>query len=246
MAAIRSKAAARVRSTTVIGRRTSSRRSPVTSCVTVRRWRSASTLDTRYSVQIGMLPAGAEERVHALLKRLGFHLWHPALETRDDEGRSLVLDGMRGIPRAPGRRADGHVVARHRSSAKRSKSGLRARSCRPLPGCDAGKRPMRRRQRPSHATARTFIPARPGPRSAPISSAICRASSVESARTRRSEWDCVCRPRRRGRWRRPTPLPSSRLSARERFLRLHHQRFSLRAVPRHAGEGKGLPAGLGR
>jgi 3-dehydroquinate synthase len=52
------------------------------------------TLDTRYSVQIGMLPAGAEKRVYDLFKRLGFHLWHPAMESRDDQGRFLILDGI--------------------------------------------------------------------------------------------------------------------------------------------------------
>lgn len=51
-------------------------------------------LDTRYSVQVGLLPAGADDRVHALLKRLGFHLWHPALESRGPSGRLLVLDGL--------------------------------------------------------------------------------------------------------------------------------------------------------
>ena len=51
-------------------------------------------LDTRYSVQVGMLPAGGDERVHALLKRLGFHLWHPALEARDPDGRWLLLRGL--------------------------------------------------------------------------------------------------------------------------------------------------------
>jgi len=51
-------------------------------------------LDTRYSVQVGMLDAGGENRVHALLKRLGFHLWHPALESRDAEGRWLLLRGL--------------------------------------------------------------------------------------------------------------------------------------------------------
>jgi 3-dehydroquinate synthase len=51
-------------------------------------------LDTRYSVQVGLLPAGGEDRVHALLKRLGFHLWHPALESRDDAGRWLLLRGL--------------------------------------------------------------------------------------------------------------------------------------------------------
>jgi 3-dehydroquinate synthase len=52
------------------------------------------TLDTRYSVQAGMLPAGVDERVYALFKRLGFHLWHPAMESRDDQGRFLILDGI--------------------------------------------------------------------------------------------------------------------------------------------------------
>jgi 3-dehydroquinate synthase len=51
-------------------------------------------LDTRYSVQVGMLPAGGEDRVYALLKRLGFHLWHPALESRDGEGQWQLLRGL--------------------------------------------------------------------------------------------------------------------------------------------------------
>jgi len=51
-------------------------------------------LDARYSVQVGMLPAGSEDRVHALLKRLGFHLWHAALESRDAEGHWLLLRGL--------------------------------------------------------------------------------------------------------------------------------------------------------
>ncbi|HTS51963.1 MAG TPA: 3-dehydroquinate synthase [Burkholderiales bacterium] len=52
-------------------------------------------LDSRYSVQIGMLAPGQEERVFAMLKRLGFYLWHPALERRDPEGRWVVLEGLR-------------------------------------------------------------------------------------------------------------------------------------------------------
>jgi 3-dehydroquinate synthase len=51
-------------------------------------------LDARYSVQVGMLDPGGEDRVHALLKRLGFHLWHPALESRDANGRWLLLRGL--------------------------------------------------------------------------------------------------------------------------------------------------------
>jgi len=52
-------------------------------------------LDSRYSVQVGMLAAGAEERIFSLLKKLGFYLWHPALERRDAEGRWVVLEGLR-------------------------------------------------------------------------------------------------------------------------------------------------------
>ena len=51
-------------------------------------------LDARYSVQVGMLAAGGEDRVFALLKRLGFHLWHPALESRDDRGQWQLLRGL--------------------------------------------------------------------------------------------------------------------------------------------------------
>jgi 3-dehydroquinate synthase len=51
-------------------------------------------LDTRYSVQAGMLAAGVDERVHRTLKRLGFHLWHPAMESKGPDGRVLLLDGI--------------------------------------------------------------------------------------------------------------------------------------------------------
>jgi 3-dehydroquinate synthase len=51
-------------------------------------------LDTRYSVQVGLLPAGQEERIYALLKRLGFYLWHPAMESRDGAGRMHILGGL--------------------------------------------------------------------------------------------------------------------------------------------------------
>jgi 3-dehydroquinate synthase len=51
-------------------------------------------LDTRYSVQVGMLAPGCDDRVHALLKRLGFHLWHPALESRDANGHWQLLRGL--------------------------------------------------------------------------------------------------------------------------------------------------------
>ena len=51
-------------------------------------------LDTRYSVQVGMLATGGEDRVYKLLKHLGFYLWHPAMETRDEQGRLILLRGI--------------------------------------------------------------------------------------------------------------------------------------------------------
>ena len=52
-------------------------------------------LDSRYAVQIGMLAEGLDERIFWMLKRLGFYLWHPAIERRDADGRWLLLDGLR-------------------------------------------------------------------------------------------------------------------------------------------------------
>lgn len=51
-------------------------------------------LDSRYSVQRGMLPAGEEIRICRLLERLGFRLWHPALEALLPDGRSALLVGL--------------------------------------------------------------------------------------------------------------------------------------------------------
>ena len=44
---------------------------------------------------VNALAAGQEERIFALLKRLGFYLWHAALERHDGQGRWEVLDGLR-------------------------------------------------------------------------------------------------------------------------------------------------------
>lgn len=51
-------------------------------------------LDARYSVLTGLLAPGGEERVHALLRRLGFRLWHPALDALDADGRRRLLQGI--------------------------------------------------------------------------------------------------------------------------------------------------------
>ena len=52
-------------------------------------------LDTRYSVAKGFLAAGLEQRVCALLEKLGFDLWHPAMETRGEDDSLTVLAGLR-------------------------------------------------------------------------------------------------------------------------------------------------------
>jgi 3-dehydroquinate synthase len=52
-------------------------------------------LDSRYSVEAGLLDAQVNERIVRLLLELGFRLYDPALELRDREGRLLVLEGLR-------------------------------------------------------------------------------------------------------------------------------------------------------
>ena len=52
-------------------------------------------LDARYSVLSGLLPAGEEERICALLEFLGFDLWHPALLKQGSAGELVILEGLR-------------------------------------------------------------------------------------------------------------------------------------------------------
>ena len=52
-------------------------------------------LDARYSVLAGLLPAGEELRICALLEYLGFDLWHPALERTGASGEWTILEGLR-------------------------------------------------------------------------------------------------------------------------------------------------------
>ncbi|HEX2676190.1 MAG TPA: 3-dehydroquinate synthase [Polyangiales bacterium] len=51
-------------------------------------------LDTRYSVEAGLLGADAGERVIRLLQDLGFTLWDDALALRDARGELAVLAGL--------------------------------------------------------------------------------------------------------------------------------------------------------
>lgn len=52
-------------------------------------------LDVLYSASIGLLEEAEAGRLCALLERLGFRLFDPALDRRDDAGQRLVLDGLR-------------------------------------------------------------------------------------------------------------------------------------------------------
>jgi 3-dehydroquinate synthase len=52
-------------------------------------------LDARYSVLAGLLEAGQDERICALLEHLGFRLWHPAFETRLADGSLAIFGGLR-------------------------------------------------------------------------------------------------------------------------------------------------------
>lgn len=51
-------------------------------------------LDSRYSVLAGLLPQGEDERIAALLERLGFRIFDPALLAQDSEGRPAILRGL--------------------------------------------------------------------------------------------------------------------------------------------------------
>lgn len=51
-------------------------------------------LDAGYSAATGLLPDALAERLRGLLRRLGFPLWHPALDFRDAQGECLVMGGI--------------------------------------------------------------------------------------------------------------------------------------------------------
>lgn len=53
-----------------------------------------TALDTRYSTLQGLLGQGNDARVCELLERLGFRLWHPAMEQRSRDGRFTLMAGL--------------------------------------------------------------------------------------------------------------------------------------------------------
>ena len=52
-------------------------------------------LDCRYSTLKGFLPKGEDERICSLLNGMGFCLWHPAMEQKDENGHLKLLDGLK-------------------------------------------------------------------------------------------------------------------------------------------------------
>jgi 3-dehydroquinate synthase len=52
-------------------------------------------LDTRYSVEIGMLDATSCDRVTNLLERIGLPTWDPRLDAKSANGRRVIFDGIR-------------------------------------------------------------------------------------------------------------------------------------------------------
>ena len=52
-------------------------------------------LDTRYSVQTGLLPRGEDQRVCTLLEKLGFTLWSDCLDNIDNDGQMIILQGLK-------------------------------------------------------------------------------------------------------------------------------------------------------
>jgi 3-dehydroquinate synthase len=79
-------------------------------------------LDTRYSVEKGLLPAVEGDRIVSLLSGLGFRLHDEAMERRGSNGQLLLLDGLRefrehlggelcvSLLRAPGQPLDVHEM----------------------------------------------------------------------------------------------------------------------------------------
>lgn len=51
-------------------------------------------LDSRYSVEMGLLDAQSLEVICGLLERLGLRLWHESLDLTDTSGRPQVLQGL--------------------------------------------------------------------------------------------------------------------------------------------------------
>ena len=198
-------------------------------------------LDTRYSVQVGMLAAGGEERICTLLEQLGFRLWHPALEKRDADGRACRAARACASSASTSAASSPITLLRDIGVGVEVHEMDEAMMLQAIAWLQAASRSADAASRtPSSATsptAPTSIPARPGPR--------CCAQ-LEAASRRRSArrlapgqpFGVGLRLRRAGRARRCASRRA--LAEFQDFLaartavRLHHQRLSLRHLPRRA------------
>ena len=123
-------------------------------------------LDARYSVLAGLLAAGQEERICALLEHLGFRLWHPALEATRPDGSRAIFEGLREFREHLG----GELTVTLLAGIGRGRRGARDRRGADAAGDRAGSRSARRRHEarrgPSSGIspiAPTSIPARAWP-----------------------------------------------------------------------------------
>jgi 3-dehydroquinate synthase len=51
-------------------------------------------VDARYSHEVGMFAQDSLDRVKQLIEGLGFDLWHPAIDDCNEQGESLILQGL--------------------------------------------------------------------------------------------------------------------------------------------------------
>ena len=242
---------ARGRSTSGTGPPTSSRRSRANRLRHGRRWPSASRSTRCYSLAAGLLPAAAVERVLGLLGRLGA----AAL------GRGARSRGSRRPARASwtASRSSGSTWAasspsrcwpRSAGASRCTRCARRSRGWRPgraAPRATADREARRSGRACISPTARTSIPARAGPRCARTSSATWRGQGGRGADPALRRRPAALGGGGGRTLARPAELRGVPcLPARQRLLRLHDQRLSVRAVSRDAREGGGLPPRLAR
>ena len=163
------------RSTTAIGRRTSSRRSPRTSCATARRWRSAwrSTRATRCrSACCRPAPRSACTRCSSGSASIcGIRRWKRATS----DGRCLILGGLEEFREHLGGELTVTLLRRHRPGRRGARMDARPDPAGHGLAAPQGDRPVKLGSEPSHLLHQ-HPPGRVlgrGPRA--TSSATCRA-----------------------------------------------------------------------
>ena len=98
-------------------------------------------LDSRYAMQVGLLPPRDFARIHGMLRALGLPLWHDALTVPGARGEPAVLEGLDDfrehlggeltitLPRAPGHAVD--VTEMDRAEILRALHWMREEHVRP-------------------------------------------------------------------------------------------------------------------